>query len=445
MRSTDSIPNERSVIIMFSTRHYSQLVDNAIKKKMAIYKNQKRATDYYSKKFKVDYPPKMEKGEKRYLYTNTAYTLNLTEYMFYTFDTVDIGMSVALSENDYLLVEGVRFNYCDFQNCNIKNTIFRRCSFSGSSFTDIYFDHVVFDSCMFSVPVIEDGKIEANDIYHAPTIFKTCTFVGRFSDCDIDHSLFEKVCFTLTNFVRNSLQNSIFDMCPLHSVDIKDCNFCDFNILNEDIIDITFSDERKSTVNENTFIDYKVRTKRKPNDTEIITESGWKISNYDDMCLKKSKSLKAISMAFDMNNLRNFSGEYFYRSKLVEYKALHKSSKLIPTLGLISCGYGERPSFTIITITATTILFGLVYMFTGINANGITIDYTLTGGYPVSIVKAISDYAQCLYFSIITGTIGYGNYDPIGLFSKIISSIHMVLGIGLFALWTGCIFKKIER
>lgn len=98
-----------------------------------------------------------------------------------------------------------------------------------------------------------------------------------------------------------------------------------------------------------------------------------------------------------------------------------------------------------LTILVMTLLFALVYMFTGINADGYAIKYTFIDGYPAGFFKAIADYGQCLYFSIITGTIGYGNYDPLGLLSKIISSLHMILGIGLFALWTGCIFRKIAR
>ena len=84
-------------------------------------------------------------------------------------------------------------------------------------------------------------------------------------------------------------------------------------------------------------------------------------------------------------------------------------------------------------------------MFTGINADGLSIKYTIIVGHPVGFIEVITDYGQCLYFSIITGTIGYGNYDPVGMLSKIISSLQMVLGIGLFALWTGCIFRKITR
>ncbi len=430
---------------MFFQKKYSRLSDEIINKKNLICKNGEQVYNYYADVFKKDYPKQSVNGKKLYLYTNTTYELNQSQYMFYSFDTVDIGRPVALSETDYLVVEGVRINYCSFQNCNIKNIIFRNCSFSGTNFSSIHFDHVIFDSCFFSVPVIENGRARTDDIYYAPTIFKACTFVGTFLSCDIKHCLFEKVCFILSKFEKCSLQASVLNMCALSSVDIKDCNLSSFGISNADILELSFSDERKSIADENTFIDFKVNSKKEKNKAEIMTTSGWKSSSFDDMCLKKAKSVKAVSRMFELNDLSDFGGEYFYQSKLIERKALHKIPKLVSTFELASCGYGERPLFTMITIIVITFLFGLIYMFTGINADGSSIKYTIIGGQPVGFFKTITDYGQCLYFSIITGTIGYGNYDPVEILSKIISSLQMILGIGLFALWTGCIFRKITR
>ncbi|MEL7605776.1 MAG: pentapeptide repeat-containing protein [Sedimentibacter saalensis] len=430
---------------MFFLKRYSELRDEVMYKHNMICKSGDRAYQYYSEKFKMVYKKQSVKGEELYLYTNTSYDLDQTQYIFYDFDTLDIGKPVALYETDYLLIDGVRINYCDFQNCNIKNIIFRSCSFSGSAFINVNFEQVIFDSCIFSVPVTEDGKKAVNDTYYAPAIFKDCIFVGKFLGCDIENTLFEKVCFTLTKFESSSLQESIFNMCALSSVDFKDCNLSNFGICNTDILDLSFSDEHKSIVNENTFIDYRINTKKERNKEEITTVSGWKLNSFDDMCLKKAKSIKATSRIYELNNLSDFSGEYFYQSKLVEHKALHKLPKLISTLELVLCGYGERPLFTIITIIATTFLLGLVYMFTGINADGYSINYTIIKGSPVEFFEAVADYGQCLYFSIITGTIGYGNYDPVGVLSKVISSLHMIMGISLFTLWTGCIFRKIAR
>lgn len=431
---------------MFISKRYSQSINEFLNKDNKLCENRERAYKYYSRKFKNDYPPKYVKGKELYLYTNTLYELKKSEYIYYDFDTIDIGKTVALNESDFLLVEGVRFNYCNFTNCNIKNIIFKQCSFSGSSFDNVHFERVIFDSCMFSIPVMEDGKIAVDDIYYAPTLFKICTIVGRFSDCDIDHTLFEKVCFTCTKFERCMLQDSLFYMCALSSIDIRDCNLCSFSICHTDILELSFSDVQKSIVNENTFIDYRIQAKKEKGKAEVATTSGWKTNDYYDMCLKKAKSLKAISRIFDLNNLSDFSGEYFYYTKLAERKAINKFPKLISTLELALCGYGERPLFTMITIILTTIIFGLIYMFTGINADGYFVDYSIIGGNPVGFVKAISDYGKCLFFSVTTfSTVGYGNYVPIGALSMLISGLQMIVGVSLCALWTGCIFRKIAR
>ena len=134
---------------MFFKKKYSCLSDEVVNKKNLIYKNREQAYNYYADVFEKDYPKQSVKGKELYLYTNTTYALEQAEYMFYSFDTVDIGSPVALNEADYVVVEGIRINYCDFQKCNIKNIIFRNCSFSGTNFSDIHFDHVIFDSCIF--------------------------------------------------------------------------------------------------------------------------------------------------------------------------------------------------------------------------------------------------------------------------------------------------------
>ena len=83
-------------------------------------------------------------------------------------------------------------------------------------------------------------------------------------------------------------------------------------------------------------------------------------------------------------------------------------------------------------------------MFSGIDAAGEIIKYSFNGNTPVMVV--VCDYGKCLFFSVTTfSTVGYGNYVPLGTLSMIISGIHMIVGVSLCALWTGCIFRKISR
>jgi len=72
---------------MFFRKRYSQLSNDVMDKKNMICKSRKRAYQYYSEKFKKDYPKQSVKGTVRYLYTNTSYDLDLAEYIFYDFDS----------------------------------------------------------------------------------------------------------------------------------------------------------------------------------------------------------------------------------------------------------------------------------------------------------------------------------------------------------------------
>ena len=401
-----------------------------------------RAYAYHKDLFKDDYPIQNRRGKEEYSYTNATYKLEPEDYIFYKFNTWNFGASVALSSKDYIIVEGIHINYCIFENCNIENVTFRNCSFSGSKFINVRLQGVIFDKCMFSLPVMENGYHEVDDIYYAPTLFERCIFVGDFIECDIDHTLFERANFTLSNFMHVTLQYSVMDTCTLSSVQMQDCNLRNFSIRNTDIMDIEFSDERLTTVNENTLLYYSVKVKRK--NANEKNDSGWIARSYDDMCLKKAQVIRRISRLFGENGYPDYEGELFYRSQIVQLKGLHGGDRLKSTLALIICGYGERPLFTLASIIITTLLFGLIYMFSGIDAGGGVIKYSLSGSTP--ILQVISDYGKCVFFSITTfSTVGYGNYIPLGCMSMIVSGIHMLLGVSLCALFTGCVFRKIAR
>ena len=347
-------------------------------------------------------------------------------------------LSLSLSLFPVLLLN------CKFYNCNIKNITFRNCSFSGSKFKDIKFQNVIFEECIFSAPIIEKDHHEVDDLYYAPTIFEKCIFVSNFLNCDIDNALFELSNFTLTKFQESSLQHSIMNKCAIAGMEMKDCDLKDLSIVNTDIMDISFNDNLSTSVDENTFIDYRIKTKRK--NIGKRNDSGWKSNSYDDMCMDKSKTIKSFAKLFAKNGYSDIEGEYFYSSKRIELKALHGIDKFKSISALVLCGYGERPSFTFLTILVSSLLFAIIYMFSGVNAGGESIKYSLIGGEQMPAIKVICDYGKCLFFSITTfSTVGYGNYVPLGICSMFVSGLHMFVGVSLCALWTGCIFRKISR
>lgn len=416
-------------------------MNNNIQSIEIINKNYKRAYDYHLTLFKNDYPTQNAVGKEKNTYTYIPYNLKENEYIFYNFKYWDIGASVALSEDDYMVYEGKRLNYCCFEDCNIKNVVFRNCSFSGSKFLNVKFERVIFDNCKFTVPVCENGK-GVEELYYAPCIFTQCIFWCDFIDCNLENCLFEKTSFSLSKCLRCSFMYSVMNACALSEIVMNNCDMKDFSICKTDIMKILINDDKMSSVNENTFIDFEIGFSKKQQGEKC--EAGFVINCYDEICMDKAKSLKRMSKLFGDNGYSNLEGEYFYKAKNVELKGMHGLKKGISILGKVLCGYGERPSYTFYTIIISTLVFAVLYMFNGISTGGEVINYSFSGDCSLNAVA--KDFLKCLFFSITTfSTVGYGNYIPVGAVSMAISGVHMFVGVSLCALWTGCIFRKIAR
>lgn len=288
-------------------------LDKAIYERKELLKhNYSRASAYYKDEFKKYYKSVDCKGEKINQYEYEGYDLDKVEYALYTFNSLEMGEKVALSQEDYAAKESIRFLFCKFEKCNINNMVFKNCCFEGCQFLDVGFGRVNFDNCIFSVPVIEKGA-DANEAYYSTTTFTGCIFVSEFNSCNLDNTLFERCNLTLSKFKKSSMQHSLLNACALSGVEVQDCKLQDFAIARTDIMDIIFADDRGSSVDENTLIDYRIRCKRK--DAEKRNESGWIPGNYDDLCLKKSQTLGGFSKLFGLNGYSNLEGELFYFTK----------------------------------------------------------------------------------------------------------------------------------
>lgn len=420
-----------------------KLDDEIVLRREMLKNNYSRASAYYKSAFKDCYKEVVIRGEEISRYMYKRYALDKTEYVFHKFDLLSIGENVALSHMDYTKIEAIRFIACEFKNCKFQNMIFKNCRFNGCQFVNVNFDHVIFDNCMFTIPVIENA-MDANGTFYATTTFQKCIFVGEFKECDLDNVLFEKCNFTVSKFRDSSLQKAVFYACAICGGEIQDCTLQGMAIGRTDILDITFTDERNSSVDENTLIDYRIISKRK--DSNKKKEAEWIPGNFDDLCLKKSQSLRGFSRLFGLNGYPDLEGEMFYFTKKIELKALHSLKKIKSVIALILCGYGERPSFTFYTMIVSILLFGIIYMFAGIQiGDGIpNIRYPLnkTSG----VKQRMGDFGRCIFFSLTTfSTVGYGNYVPLGPVGMIVSGVQMIWGVSLCALWTGCIFRKIAR
>ena len=403
-------------------------------------------SEKYYKGVLKDAKPVEIKGKIRFAYSYTEYELNEDQYYFSSYSKVEIGKSVALCEEDYLVIEGKRINFCSFENCIFQNIRFIRCDFVGCKFNEVKFENTVFESCFFSRPYINNGKMNPNNIPYTPTFFTKCLFVSRFVDCDLGNNYFDRCSFTLSKFYNCDMNTMYMGMCVFSAVEIKDCILIGFKLFKSDILDICITDDKCSQVNEDTVFDCRIYAKRPKEGTPVQTESGWKKDNYDDMLLEKAKTLRRISSLYERNGYSAIAGEYFYQSKRTERKSLHGARKIISTGSLILCGYGERPLFTMVSMIVSILAFALAYMLTGFSTGNQDIFLnTVIEAWP-NIIQIFKYYGHSVFFSVTTfSTVGYGNYVPIGEISSCLAAVQMIMGVSLSALWTGCIFRKIAR
>ena len=65
-----------------------------------------------------------------------------------------------------------------------------------------------------------------------------------------------------------------------------------------------------------------------------------------------------IADKFKENNLTNNFGEYYFLCRKVQRKVLKPMPKISSTIGLLSCGYGERPIYAVY-FSLGTLLFDI--------------------------------------------------------------------------------------
>ena len=385
-------------------------------------------------------------GTVKNKYLRDNYAMENRDYFFTEFKNLEIGARVALSEEDYFVVSGLRINYCTFESCQIQNIRFENCSFAGCKFNKSFLNKAVFKNCLFSLPLIEDGRVNLDDIRNVPAVFINCSIIARFDDCDLDHAYLDKTRIILSSFTRCKLKQAFLDSCAISGMTIKDCDMQGIVIRKADIMEISITDELGSTLNEESYFDPSVYVKKAKKGKELRTDCNALVANYSEMLGVKAKSLRAISGLFEVNGYSSISGEYYYQSKLVEKGSLKFASKVLSHCAHALCGYGERPINTFACIVISILVFAIIYVFSGFKMGEEMININNVINLWPNVSKIIKLFGHSLFFSITTfSTVGYGNYVPVGSISLIVAGIQMLVGVSLTALWTGCIFRKITR
>lgn len=343
---------------------------------------------------------------------------NNKEIIFTYIENKIIGINSIKDDFKILSIDNINLKYNKFKKCVFKNIKFKKSSFYGSEFSQCKFENVEFDECDF---YYDDYSMT---IFSDNTSFKNCIF----KKCNLKKSIFKNVTLNSSKFILSKMVDCIINMSYIEKISFVDCDCRAFKTINTVIELMEFEDNYLTKFNEDTFID-KIDVYK--ND-----------KNFYEKIFKVYKNIGTI---FERNGLLNNSGEYYYLAKCMERKSLKGFGKIKSYILWFLCGYGERPTYALITSLEILLIFTILYMFTGLDINGNIIKYDISFILNLPIKNLTSDFFYSLYFSIVTfTTVGYGDITPIGI-SIMLSGFEMILGVTMVGVWTATLARKITR
>lgn len=329
------------------------------------------------------------------------------------------------SEYSFLLIENKDILCSKFLECNFSNIKFKDCKFIGCYFNECNFKGggVEFSNCIFIKT--DTNKIPSLNIDdNFSCLFNRCQVYAKFIDCNLTYSIFEESILKNTNFEKSYLSNAIFIKNQWKKVIIKDCNLKGVKVLKTYIEDLEFRDILKSELDEKSFFD-KIEVRKKTRE------------EYEGLYMV----YETLANKFKDNNLNNNFGEYYYLCNMIKRKSLKLLPKLESILYLGTCGYGERPMFTLITALTIILIFSIIYLFTGIIINEEVIKYTFTE-IPTIKLTHLNETIN-LSFGIFSG-VGWNNSQLTSI-SYIVENIEIIIGLILTGVGIGTLTRKIVR
>lgn len=330
-----------------------------------------------------------------------------------------IGSKNLNSKHIYKSISNKNIDYNKFVNCHFNNIKFENCTFLGNTFNNCVFNNISFSHCNFY-----DEEENIMTLFENNCRLENCNFYKS----NMKNTIFNLVKFSKVKFVLTSLRNSILSNSIIDEIVIVDCDLKSMKTVKTDINILDFEDEFTSKVDENTFFD-------------LLKLSNRELNNYKNLF----RAYKNISSVFEKNRLFSFSGEYYYLAKCAERKTLKGFEKIKSTIFYYICGYGERPTFALISSMEIVLIFSIIYMFSGLCINERIIHYNLNILFYLPRKLMYVDFIDCFYFSLVTFTsVGYGDIFPIG-YSVLFSCIEMILGVTMVGVWTATLARKITR
>ncbi|CAD6494233.1 MAG: Pentapeptide repeats (9 copies) [Candidatus Argoarchaeum ethanivorans] len=147
------------------------------------------------------------------------------------------------------------------------------------------------------------------------------------------------------------------------------------------------------------------------------------------------------------------AGKFYYREMESRRKHQKETKQWVNWIwnGILrfTCGYGERPLYTIFLSGLIILLLAFFYLFGGIvhitNGTETIINYDLATRLTPNLTQLFHDFLWALYTSIVTFTsLGYGDLHPTG-WSRLAASIEVCIGVFMVALFLFVFTRKMVR
>ncbi|WP_353572772.1 ion channel [Candidatus Albibeggiatoa sp. nov. BB20] len=171
---------------------------------------------------------------------------------------------------------------------------------------------------------------------------------------------------------------------------------------------------------------------------------------------KQKKTLRALDLSEQAEeiyrNLRRTAeargafeqaGRFFYREMVMRrlQMPLFSYRRFFSKTVDLLCGYGEKPLRISGFSTGFIVFFAICYFLLGIQSSSGELAFHPSNSW----LENLQNFANCLYFSVVTfTTLGYGDIAPVG-FSRLFAALEAFSGTFMTALFVVVFVKKMTR
>ena len=349
-----------------------------------------------------------------YSATQKNYALEEVNFDYCLFSKLELNFIPKNEQDIYKsFFFGSQFNFCNFNNCTFENIQFSRS----------VFNNTVFNHCTF----------------------KNVSFRPEFEKADIGQMLFLNCKFENIDFSRISLATSCFwGDCSFKEIVFSDITFPNKGLIGKNIIKILSKwDEELYKIIKNVkstrysgpngtpeFEYYKKGEKKRPRIKYLSTLIAYQgLQQLYKFLFQNYEKEGNHQLSLDFNYWYSWLGDEIKNLR----SGFHNNLRCLIARHIL--GYGVRVLRPLRAYLIVTLFISTGFLFSGLIYEEQLIKRDLAFALSETI-PTMKDFLICLYTSITTATIGYGDIKPANWFSMVLVSLETILGILLITMFT---------